>query len=117
MGQDLTRTARDLDTVRAKDTIPDWDRIDAHISTWQPTALVVGVAVDAEGRETKMSARARKFGQRLSDRYNLPVYWVSEYLTSESARQELSAQPGKTLGKRDQVAARLILETFMNNDA
>ena len=117
VGQDLTRTARELDTIGAKDTIPDWDRIDAHITTWQPAALVVGVAVDSQGKETEMSAHARKFGQRLSGRYNLPVYWVNEYLTSESARQELSTHSGKTRGKKDQIAARLILETFMNNDA
>ena len=112
MGQDLTRTATDLDTLRAKDDKPPWDRIDTHINTWRPSALVVGLPLDAEGRETQMSARTRKFGQRLKDRYNLPVYWVNEYLTSDRAQRELSAQPGKTNRKRDQVAARLILETF-----
>ncbi|MDJ0955254.1 MAG: Holliday junction resolvase RuvX [Arenicellales bacterium] len=115
VGQNLTQTARDLDTVSVKGSSPDWERITRHVNTWQPVALVVGVPLDSDGRETAMTKRAKKFGQTLSDRYNLPVHWVNEYLTSEAARLAIAqgTRSGKTSRKRDQVAARLILETFL----
>ena len=116
VGQSLTQTARDLDTVSVKGSTPDWERITYHVNTWQPAALIVGVPLDSDGRDTAMTKRAKKFGQTLSDRYNLPVHWVNEYLTSEAARQALSqgTRSSKTSRKRDQVAARLILETYLS---
>ena len=115
VGQNVTQSARDLDTVGVKGGTPDWNRITEHISTWQPVACVVGIPLDSNGQETTMAKRARKFGQNLSDRYNLPIHWVNEYLTSEEARLTLSrrGRVGKSSNKRDQVAARLILETFL----
>lgn len=116
VGQTLTQTARDLDTVSVKGSTPDWDRITHHVRTWQPVALVVGVPLDSDGLETAMTKRAKKFGRTLSDRYNLPVHWINEYLTSEAARQALSqgTHSSRTSPKRDQIAARLILETFLS---
>ena len=116
VGQSFTQTARDLDTVRVKGSTPDWERITRHVNTWQPAALIVGIPLDSDGRDTAMTKRVKKFGQTLSERYNLPVHWVNEYLTSEAARQALSqgTRSGRTSSKRDQVAARLILETFLS---
>jgi len=115
VGQTLTATARDLETVNVKKSSPDWARISALVDTWQPAALVVGLPLNSRGEETEMSRCARKFGQTLAHRFNLTVYWVNEYLTSESARQLLSVKhAGKSSGKKDQIAATLILETFLN---
>lgn len=113
IGQDLTRTARGLETVRANKSTPNWARITHHIDTWQPSALVVGLALDSAGGETEMSGHARKFGQALSARYHLPVYWANEYLSSDAARHVQNRQ-AKLSKIRDQVAACLILETFLN---
>lgn len=112
VGQSLTGTARDLDTVRVKGSVPDWNSISSHVDTWQPSAFVVGIPLSREGQETAMSGRARKFGQTLSGRYNLPVHWVNEYLTSEAARA-LMPRSTDAPRKKDQIAARLILESFL----
>jgi len=115
VGQTLTGTASDLDTVKVKESSPDWTRISELVNTWQPAALVVGLPLNSRGEETGMSRCARKFGHTLADRYNLTVHWVNEYLTSESARQLLSSnKTGNTLDKKDQIAAILILESFLN---
>jgi len=115
VGQTVTRTARDLDTVRVKGPIPDWERISEHVSTWEPAAFVVGLSLDSQGQETVMSKRTRQFGQSLSDRSNLEVHWVNEFLSSDAARQALAARDRRNaLSFKDQVAARLILETFLN---
>lgn len=115
VGQALTRTARELDTVRVKGSSPDWRRVSEHVEAWRPTAFVVGLPLDTRGGETNMSRLARQFGQTLANRYNLEVYWVNEFLSTEAARHALSAQDRRrALAKKDQVAARLILETFLN---
>jgi len=115
VGQTLTRTARDLDTVRVRGSIPDWERISEHVAAWEPAAFIVGLPLDSRGRETDMSRRAKRFGQSLYDRYNLEVHWVNEFLSSDAARQALSARDRRnTQSLKDQVAARLILETFLN---
>lgn len=116
VGQNLTQTATSLDTLTTRSKKINWGKIEQYINTWQPCALVVGVPLDSAGKETAMSARARKFGRDLSDRYHLPVHWVNEYLTSTAARQLLSKQAGTRQAERqsDQVAAKLILETFLN---
>ena len=115
VGQALTRTARELDTVRVKGSSPDWRRLSEHVEAWRPSAFVVGLPLDTRGGETNMSRLARQFGQTLANRYNLEVYWVNEFLSTEAARHALSAQDRRrALAKTDQVAARLILETFLN---
>jgi putative Holliday junction resolvase len=115
VGQTLTGTARDLDTVKVKESTPDWARISELVNTWQPAALVVGLPLNSRGEETGMSRCARIFGRTLADRYSLTVHWVNEYLTSESARQLLPIKKaGNYLDKKDQIAALLILESFLN---
>ena len=115
VGQDLTRSARPLTTVVAANGKPDWDRVSQLIEQWSPTGLVVGLPLSA-GADTASSHRARRFGQTLGSRYNLPVYWIDETLTSESANQALAAQSSVSRRRRrDQVAACLILETFFNH--
>lgn len=115
VGQTVTGTAQDLDTLRVRGSTPDWQRITEHVSAWRPAAFVVGLPLDSQGEETLMSRRARRFGHSLSDRYNLEVHWINEYLSSEAARHALSTRDTrKPPAQRDQVAARLILETFLN---
>jgi putative Holliday junction resolvase len=112
VGQDLTRSARPLATVEAVDGRPDWDRISRLIEQWSPTGLVVGLPLSA-GAATAASRRAGRFGQTLGNRYNLPVHWIDETLTTESANEALAGQPARSRQRRrDQVAASLILETF-----
>lgn len=63
-----------------------------------------------------MSTKARRFGEELSNRFGLPVHWVNEYLSSVAARQvqyERVSSRG-ALHQGDQIAASLILQTFLN---
>lgn len=117
VGQSVTHTAQALDTVGARLGIPDWYAIDRLIEQWQPQALVVGLPLAGEGDETPMSEQARRFGQLLAKRYGLTVHWIDETLTTDAAREMLRSS-GVSREKReryrDQVAAQLILETFLN---
>ncbi|PKM43677.1 MAG: Holliday junction resolvase RuvX [Gammaproteobacteria bacterium HGW-Gammaproteobacteria-1] len=116
VGQTLTGSARALATVSARDGKPDWDAITRLITQWQPAALVVGLPVHMDGTEHERTARARRFGNQLGGRYNLPVHSVDERLTSYEAEQELRAQ-GKKVQDIDPLAAQLILQSWLDTHA
>ncbi len=116
-GQNLTFTTTSLEVLPATDGKPDWDLISRLIDTWRPDALIVGIPLSMDGGENDMTHAARRFGNRLRERYHLPVYLIDERLSSREAEQ-LLATPGKRRSKTgtqrvDAVAAQVILQTWM----
>ena len=61
LGQTVTLTARPLQTIAAKDGIPNWDELSKVLKKWQPNALVVGIPLNMDGSEQKVSLNARQF--------------------------------------------------------
>lgn len=115
IGQTITKTARPLDTIHAKQGQPNWDAIQKLIKKWVPDALVVGIPLNMDGTEQPMSAHARIFVAQLRERYQLPVHEIDERLTTKDAREKLFDRGGfKALqdGQVDRVAAQLILENW-----
>jgi len=110
VGQTVTRTASPLTILKARDGIPDWDQVAALVATWQPAALVVGLPINMDGTDNHVTPRARKFANRLSGRYRIPVHLVDERLTTREAR---NAAPGRE--RIDDIAATLILETWFGS--
>ncbi|MGI9250711.1 MAG: Holliday junction resolvase RuvX [Pseudohongiellaceae bacterium] len=113
-GQTLTGTAQALCVIKANDGVPDWERIAALITEWQPNCLVVGLPYNMDGSDSELLTRATRFGNRLQNRFKLPVYGVDERLSSQAAIEQI-AQSEQHSGKRkaiDDVAAQIILETW-----
>lgn len=120
VGDAVTRRARPLPTLRNGRT-PDWATLDKLVQDWRPTACVVGLPIDLHGNEQSVSVAARSFASQLRERAGVPVHLVDERLSSRAADDELrSARSDGRLkrrvksGDRDGVAARLILEQFLN---
>lgn len=120
VGQELTGTASPLATVTSVGMDPDWTAISRHVDTWHPDALVVGLPLHMDGTEHDLTAAARRFGEQLRQRFQLPVYWIDERLSSLEAEQILAAGPkaaGRSPQRRktdiDKVAAQLILQTWL----
>jgi len=115
IGQRLTGTAHPLPPISARDGIPDWSALLELMTTWQPQCLVVGLPLNMDGSISEMARRARKFANRLHERYKLPCYLIDERLTTHEAKQIHRAQGGSTHYKKDPVdsiAARLLLEDW-----
>lgn len=87
VGQSVTATATPLTTLRARDGVPDWTALTALIREWRPRRLLVGLPLNMDGSESAMSARARRFGNRLAGRTGVTVTLVDERLTSVEARE------------------------------
>lgn len=114
VGQTLTGTARALTTLSNRNGAPDWEAITRLLEEWRPDALVVGIPFNMDDTEHEMTRAARRFGNRLAGRYNLPVYTVDERLTSFEAEQELGERGGRYRKEDiDMLAAQYILQAWL----
>lgn len=113
VGQELTRSARALVTLNNRNGAPDWEAITRLITEWQPAAMVVGLPLNLDGSDHEITRLARRFGNRLSGRYNLPVYTMDERLSSAEAEAQLAEQGRYEKADVDKLAAQLILQGWL----
>lgn len=117
VGQDITGSANPLTALRARDGIPDWDEIGKLIKQWSPAQCIIGLPLNMDGTEQMMTAAARKFGNRIHARFNIPVAWEDERLTTREALDQLGIS-GKLQAKNradvDALSAQLILQSWLN---
>lgn len=117
VGQELTSTANPLTAIKARDGIPDWEQIRKLLDEWKPALLVVGLPLNMDGTEQEMTAAARRFGNRLHGRFNLPVEWQDERLSTYEALDQMGIRSKMDSRQRsdiDQLSAQLILQSWLN---
>jgi putative holliday junction resolvase len=119
VGQTTTATASPLQTIRSINQQPNWTLISQLIQDWQPVGLVVGISRQQDGTDNLVTARMLKFCRQLQGRYNLPVYQQDETLSTFEAKQllfdEVKVNATKLWAIQDQLAAQLILQTWLND--
>ncbi|MEW8522831.1 MAG: Holliday junction resolvase RuvX [Candidatus Thiodiazotropha endolucinida] len=113
VGQTMTGTATALETLHLVNHKPDWQRIASLIEEWRPQALVVGLPLDVDDSETDATQPALRFSRQLEGRFHIKVYLADERYSSFEARDRLGHK-AKRLEDYDAVAAKLILETWLN---
>jgi putative Holliday junction resolvase len=116
-GQSLTGQGKELNSLNAKDGIPNWDHIANLLKEWKPQTLVVGLPLNMDDSESELCLRARKFGRRLKGRFMLDVEFMDERLSTFAAKQEARERGHKGNYKHDpidSIAARLILESWLS---
>jgi putative holliday junction resolvase len=115
VGQTVTKAAQALTILKANNGAPDWQIIDLLVQEWQPDAFVVGLPLNMDGSVSHMSGRARKFSNRLTNRYHKPCHLVDERLSSVEARVELQTfdVSKKKKPKIDSFAAAVILRSWL----
>ena len=118
VGSTHSGLAQPVATVRVRaNREPDWDQIARLVTEWRPQALVVGLPLNMDGSEQAMTRAARAFGERLKERYNLPLHMVDERLTTRAAKDQLYAAGiagTRHKGRLDKVAAQTILQSFLD---
>lgn len=120
VGQTVSRTAKPLVTLKAEKGKPSWNQVQQLIQEWGAEALVVGIPLNMDGTEQKVTQQARGFVASLRDQFALPVYEIDERLTTVEAREHLFGREGyKALEKSqvDSYAAKLILEDWLQRQA
>lgn len=104
--------ARALTTVRARDGVPQWEALDRLVADWRPEVLVVGLPLNMDGTPSDISSVARRFGGRLGGRYDLPVEFADERLSTFEA-----VSRGGDEDAAHALAAEVIGETWLNERA
>ncbi len=132
VGQHLTRTATPLTTLISHQKRVDWPAIEQLVTQWHPAALIIGLPLTLAGEEQETTGTVKIFGNQLKERYNLPIHYMDERLTSREASEMLGYdgitsprrknRPGRKVKKHqrqghdiDQVAAQLILQGWLNS--
>ena len=118
VGQLTTKTASPLETIRSINQVPNWEKISQLINEWQPQGLVVGVSRQVDGSDNPITPRMLKFCRQLNGRYNLPVFQMDEALSTFEAKQmlydDVQVNASKLWAVQDQLAAQLILQSWLN---
>ena len=116
IGQELTGTARGLTTLKTVNNKPDWEAIRRLIAEWHPVILIVGLPLNMDGTEHDMTKAARRFGNQLQTRYNLPIEMFDERLTSLEAEETLKNRQRARQNKAeiDMIAAQIILQGWLD---
>ena len=117
VGNTLLREARPLATIDRHRVDERFAAIAALIAEWQPSRLVVGVPVHADGTPHAMTDRARQFARKLGGRFRLPVAEVDERWTTLAAKDQLAAdgiRGASARAQRDEVAAQIILQSWFD---
>ncbi|SJM91149.1 Holliday junction resolvase RuvX [Crenothrix polyspora] len=119
VGQTTTYMASPLHTLRAINQNPDWHAISQLIKEWQPIGLVVGISKQYDGSDNAITPRMLKFCRQLEGRFQLPVYQQDETLSTFESKQllfdDVKLSATKLWEVEDQLAAHLILQTWLNN--
>ena len=107
VGNTLTQLGQPIKTIAEISSDASFKVIEGLLKEWQPNRLVVGMPFHPDGAEHEMSAKARRFGNQLQGRFQLPVDWVDERYTSAV----LEGNPDMR-DNLDSKAAVLILEQY-----
>ena len=107
VGNTIAQTGQAIKTISASNEDARFKAIELLLKEWQPHQLVVGLPCHPDGAEHDMTAKAKRFGNQLHGRFQLPVAWVDERYTSAVLEGELDMRDNL-----DAQSAALILEQY-----
>ena len=120
LGIPETSTATPLATIayRHQDTL--WAEIQTLIKAWNPQLLLVGMPVRDDGKAASLEKPIKRFAATLKKRYDLPIEFINEQLTSFEAVDRLKQQRQQGRRKKvhkmeiDRQAAAILIENWLN---
>jgi putative holliday junction resolvase len=117
VGETSTRIANPLGAIDESANEARFREIGKLVDEWQPAAFVVGRPRHSDDSEHAIAKLAEKFARRLAARYNLPVAFVDETLTSATAEAELRGMRTRASRKSDvdALAAAIILQSYLDS--
>jgi putative Holliday junction resolvase len=112
----LGMTAQPLTVLQSEGTQKDIIAIGELVNEHEVSQVVVGLPINMDGTESKQTQKIREFSTKLSNRLNVPVFFIDERLTSRQAERmmtESGVTAKKQRGKVDQIAAALLLQSAL----
>jgi putative holliday junction resolvase len=116
--------AHPVTTLNVATNVERLTAVEKLVAEWQPIQFVIGEAQyeDTVNNEAHPVAHpiahlAKKFGNRLTEQYHLPITYVNEFLSSTEAASQLKEQgiTGRAQKTQlDAMAAQIILQAFFD---
>ena len=112
--------AHPVTTLNVETNVERLAAVEKLVAEWQPIQFVIGEPQNenAVNNEVHPIAHlAKKFGNRLTEQYHLPITYVNELLSSTEAASQLKAQgiTGRVQKTQlDAVAAQIILQAYFD---
>lgn len=117
VGESATGIAHPLATIAAERKNDRFAAIAKLIDEWRPALVLIGLPTHVDGQEHELTASARRFARQLEGRFGVPVALADERFTTHAAAEALATAgvtTRKQRGIRDQVAAQLILQAYLD---
>ena len=110
IGNTLTKTSMPISTIFYKSKQELFNLLEKHVNEWKPEFIIIGNPLNMDQTESEMSKLAEKFSTQFSKKFNLAVELVDERLSSFEAKEFAKDD------NLDAMAAKLILDSWMNNN-
>ena len=110
IGNTLTKTSMPVSTIFYKSKQELFNLLEKHVIEWKPECIIIGNPLNMDQTESEMSKLAEKFSNQFSKKFNLAVELVDERLSSFEAKEFAKDD------NLDAMAAKLILDSWMNNN-
>lgn len=120
VGNTVTSQAKALTTLHVESNAARLGAVEKLVAEWQPASFVIGQPEHADGQPHDVAHLAKKFGNRLTEKFRLPVAYINETLSSVEASSILGARGVKGIAQRteiDAVAAQVILQSYLDERA
>lgn len=117
LGESGARLATPLTTLQAHPPERAFEQITRLVREHHVHALVLGLPLTLRGEVGPQAQIVQRFAVSLGAIVDLPIHFFDERLTSAAADQllrELGVKPEKRKLQRDQVAAAIILQDFLD---
>ena len=117
VGNSITKSAHPLDTIRKIKKVERNQEIDTLLKEWEPNIVVVGLPLNEDGSDSRLTGLARKFAEKIQNRSKIKTVMVDERYSSVEAKM-LIQNSTKNISKGslliDQIAAQIILDSYFD---
>ena len=117
VGNSITKSAHPLDTIRKIKKVERNQIIDTLLKEWEPNIVVVGLPLNEDGSDSRLTGLARKFAEKIQNRSKIKTVMVDERYSSVEAKMLIQNSTKNILKGSlliDQIAAQIILDSYFD---
>ena len=111
IGNHITKTSHPLRAIISSKKTERFKVIEELIAEWSPGLIVIGLPLNENGSESRLTLLVKKFSKKIINKFSIPTVLVDERYTSVEAESLLTSSNGK-YKKKMGLLIRLQLRLF-----
>ena len=111
VGNTETMTSSPISILKKTKTGFNWAELTKQILEWEPSKIIIGKPLNMDGTRSDIMEKVEIFGKKLKSLVDIDIEFYDERLTSFEARQ--LDEDSEMI---DDVAAKIILDSWLNNE-